>query len=36
MTITYALVQMVEKIAEKTDKAKISTKARVTGWRQFQ
>merc|ERR1712136_677436 len=30
MTITYALIQMVEKIAEKTDKAKIITKARVT------
>ena len=30
MMITYALKQMVEKIAEKTDKAKISTKARVT------
>ena len=30
MMITNALKQMVEKIAEKTDKAKISTKARVT------
>ena len=30
MMITYALTQLVEKIAEKTDKAKISTKARVT------
>ena len=30
MTITYALIQMAEKIIEKTDKAKISTKARVT------
>eukprot|EP00450_Noctiluca_scintillans_P010497 CAMPEP_0194505320 /NCGR_PEP_ID=MMETSP0253-20130528/31570_1 /TAXON_ID=2966 /ORGANISM="Noctiluca scintillans" /LENGTH=63 /DNA_ID=CAMNT_0039347845 /DNA_START=1 /DNA_END=188 /DNA_ORIENTATION=- len=30
MTITYALIQMVEKIAEKSDKAKIITKARVT------
>ena len=30
MTITYALIQMVEKIAEKTDKEKISTKPRVT------
>ena len=29
MTITYALVQMVEKIAEKSDKARIVTKARV-------
>jgi len=28
MTITYALIQMVEKIAEKTDKARIVTKAR--------
>merc|ERR1712127_99864 len=28
MTITYALIQMVEKIAEKTDKAQIITKAR--------
>merc|ERR1719386_538756 len=28
MTITYALIQMVEKIAEKTDKARIITKAR--------
>jgi len=30
MTITYALIQMVEKIAERTDKARIITKARVT------
>jgi len=30
MTITYALIQMVEKIAEKTDKARIVTKARAT------
>jgi len=30
MTITYALIQMVEKIAERTDKAKIITKARAT------
>jgi len=30
MTITYALIQMVEKIAEKTDKARIITKARAT------
>ena len=30
MTITCALIQMVEKMAEKTGKAKISTKARVT------
>merc|ERR1719510_1672884 len=29
MTITYALIQMVEKVAEKTDKARIITKARV-------
>jgi len=29
MTITYALIQMVEKVAEKTDKARIVTKARV-------
>eukprot|EP00405_Crypthecodinium_cohnii_P025458 CAMPEP_0206489994 /NCGR_PEP_ID=MMETSP0324_2-20121206/43702_1 /ASSEMBLY_ACC=CAM_ASM_000836 /TAXON_ID=2866 /ORGANISM="Crypthecodinium cohnii, Strain Seligo" /LENGTH=1124 /DNA_ID=CAMNT_0053970041 /DNA_START=42 /DNA_END=3416 /DNA_ORIENTATION=+ len=28
MTITYALIQMVEKIAEKSDKARIVTKAR--------
>merc|ERR1712050_147490 len=28
MTITYALIQMMEKIAEKTDRAKIVTKAR--------
>ena len=30
MTITCALIQMVEKIAEKTDKARMITKARVT------
>merc|ERR1719428_2163255 len=30
MTITYALIQMVEKIAETTDKARIITKARAT------
>ena len=30
MMITYALIQMVEKIAEKTDKVKNSIKARVT------
>ena len=30
MTITYALIQMLEKIAEKTDKARIITKARAT------
>jgi len=29
MTITYALIQMVEKVAEKTDRARIVTKARV-------
>merc|ERR1711975_151636 len=29
MTITYALIQMLEKIAEKTDRARIVTKARV-------
>jgi flavocytochrome c len=29
MTITYALIQMVEKVAERTDKARIITKARV-------
>merc|ERR1719491_1851021 len=29
MTITYALIQMVEKVAEKCDKARIITKARV-------
>ena len=29
MTITYALIQMVEKVAENTDKARIITKARV-------
>ena len=28
MTITYALIQMVEKVAEKSDRAKIITKAR--------
>jgi len=30
MTITYALIQMVEKIAERTDKARIITKAEAT------
>merc|ERR1719148_166300 len=30
MTITYALIQMVEKIAERTDKARIIVKARAT------
>jgi succinate dehydrogenase/fumarate reductase flavoprotein subunit len=30
MTITYALIQMVEKISETTDKARIITKARAT------
>merc|ERR1711937_799400 len=30
MTITYALIQMVEKIAEKSDVARLITKARVT------
>merc|ERR1712008_236587 len=30
MTITYALIQMLEKIAERTDKARIITKARAT------
>jgi len=30
MTITYALIQMVEKVAEMTDKARIITKARAT------
>merc|ERR1712066_458314 len=30
MTITYALIQMVEKIAETTDKARIITKAKAT------
>eukprot|EP00413_Alexandrium_margalefii_P011781 CAMPEP_0204529988 /NCGR_PEP_ID=MMETSP0661-20131031/10366_1 /ASSEMBLY_ACC=CAM_ASM_000606 /TAXON_ID=109239 /ORGANISM="Alexandrium margalefi, Strain AMGDE01CS-322" /LENGTH=1076 /DNA_ID=CAMNT_0051536043 /DNA_START=60 /DNA_END=3290 /DNA_ORIENTATION=- len=30
MTITYALIQMVEKVSERTDRAKIVTKARVT------
>merc|ERR1712196_257793 len=29
MTITYALIQMLEKIAEKTDRARIVTKAEV-------
>merc|ERR1719321_2418693 len=29
MTITYALIQMLEKIGEKTDRARIITKARV-------
>jgi len=29
MTITYALIQMVEKVAERSDKARIVTKARV-------
>merc|ERR1719394_1090265 len=29
MTITYALIQMVEKVAERTDRARIITKARV-------
>eukprot|EP00971_Amphidinium_carterae_P069545 1375998-Amphidinium_carterae.1 len=29
MTITYALIQMVEKVAEKSDKARIITKAEV-------
>ena len=29
-TITYALIQMVEKIAGKSDKARMITKARVT------
>merc|ERR1719240_2341138 len=29
MTITYALIQMLEKVAERTDKARIITKARV-------
>merc|ERR1712107_281625 len=28
MTITYALIQMLEKVAEKTDRARIITKAR--------
>merc|ERR1719330_11864 len=28
MTITYALIQMVEKVAERSDKARIITKAR--------
>merc|ERR1712159_924803 len=30
MTITYALIQMVEKVAERTDKARIITKAKAT------
>merc|ERR1712139_343545 len=30
MTITYALIQMLEKVAEKTDRARIITKARAT------
>merc|ERR1711957_954033 len=30
MTITYALIQMVEKVAERSDRARIITKARVT------
>merc|ERR1712066_824797 len=30
MTITYALIQMVEKVAERSDKARIVTKARAT------
>eukprot|EP00420_Gonyaulax_spinifera_P034213 CAMPEP_0197884004 /NCGR_PEP_ID=MMETSP1439-20131203/10603_1 /TAXON_ID=66791 /ORGANISM="Gonyaulax spinifera, Strain CCMP409" /LENGTH=705 /DNA_ID=CAMNT_0043503733 /DNA_START=74 /DNA_END=2191 /DNA_ORIENTATION=+ len=30
MTITYALIQMVEKVAERSDKARIITKARAT------
>merc|ERR1712187_84968 len=29
MTITYALIQMLEKVAEKTDRARIITKAEV-------
>jgi hypothetical protein len=29
MTITYALIQMLEKVAERTDRAKIICKARV-------
>jgi len=32
MTITYALIQMVEKIAEKSDKARIITKAKATSF----
>jgi len=32
MTITYALIQMVEKVAEKTDKARIITKAKATSF----
>mmetsp|Transcript_62601 Transcript_62601/g.164281 ORF Transcript_62601/g.164281 Transcript_62601/m.164281 type:complete len:507 (+) Transcript_62601:76-1596(+) len=31
MTITYALIQMLEKVAEKTDRARIITKAEVVG-----
>merc|ERR1711869_173100 len=30
MTITYALIQMLEKVAERTDKARIITKARAS------
>merc|ERR1719311_1965537 len=30
MTITYALIQMVEKVAENSDRARIITKARAT------
>merc|ERR1712228_656016 len=30
MTITYALIQMLEKVADTTDKARIITKARAT------
>ncbi len=30
MTITYALIQMVEKVAERSDRARIITKAKVT------
>ena len=30
VTLTYALIQMVKKIAEKSDKARMITKARVT------
>merc|ERR1711988_1557518 len=30
MTITYALIQMLEKVSEKTDRARIVTKARAT------
>jgi len=32
MTITYALIQMVEKISERTDKARIITKAKATSF----